>query len=107
MFLKLFRFIKNDVLIKQKREYKIIVNILNSFIFKIFSFVERFDLMVVLVFLIILLEKFTVYTEVRFYFFISYFISSSVYLIRLILLNYFYNLDKKFEDLFKKYKLWL
>lgn len=107
LFLKMFHFIKNNKLKTNKKENFVWYKVFNSFPLKIFSFVERFDLMIFLSLTVVILERYLNLLNIKFYFFFLYLISSLIYLIRLILLNYFGEINKKFNDLFKKYKLWL
>ncbi len=92
----------NEGFIKfSKDKSKLIEKIFNSFVFKIFSVVERFDLVIFYIFISILLEKifgFYVRTE----FLIVYFILVLMYFLRWSILNYKGRIEEEIKNLIER-----
>ena len=97
---KLNRMIK-DGLVKIQKENNFINKFFNLFIFKIFSLIERFDLIILSIILIIPAEIFLGYS-LRVYYLYIYFIFSLIYFTRWTFLNYFGNLEKEVDNLIKR-----
>jgi len=77
-----------------------VTNILNSFLFRIFSLIERFDLVILTIFVGIMLKGIW-QVDIRVYYLYTYFIFSSLYFFRWTGLNYFGNLEKNITRLTK------
>jgi len=100
IFVKKNRELKSG-LVENYQGGKIISKFFNFFIFKIFSIIERFDLVIFSILLIIIIEI-AFNFPLRIYYLYFYFLFSLGYFIRWSFLNYFGGIDKSVRELDKK-----
>jgi phosphatidylglycerophosphate synthase len=96
-------FVKENFKIMQGifREYggdNFVKKFFNSFLFKIPSILERFDLIILTILAMLMIEK-LIGVNLRLYYLYAYFLFAALYFIRWTSLNYFGNLDKSVGDI--------